>query len=83
MPEIGLGIGNERADYGGLMRDWLYWYDENNRRYPTPSEQIELEAQRATMESQRADLESHRANTERQRAERLAAKLRALGIDPD
>lgn len=90
MPEIGLGIGNERADYGGLMRDWLYWYDENDRRYPTPSEQIELEAQRATMESQRADtesqradLESHRANTERQRAERLAAKLRALGIDPD
>lgn len=55
MPEIGLGIGNERADYGGLTRDWLYWYDENNRRYPTPAERID----------------------------RLAAKLRALGIDPD
>jgi hypothetical protein len=62
MPEIGLGIGNERGNYGGLTRDWLYWYDQNNRRYPTLEEQIDLE---------------------RQRAERLAAKLRALGIDPD
>jgi Uma2 family endonuclease len=62
MPEIGLGIGSDRASYSGLVREWLYWYDEHNRRYPTPHEQIELE---------------------RQRADRLAAKLRALGIDPD
>ncbi len=69
MPEIGLGIGTDRASYGGVTRDWLYWYDENGRRYPTPQEQIELERQRA--------------DRERQRADRLAAKLRALGIDPD
>jgi Uma2 family endonuclease len=62
MPEIGLGIGSERANYDDLTREWLYWYAENNRRYPTPDEQIEQE---------------------RQRADRLAAKLRALGIDPD
>jgi Uma2 family endonuclease len=62
MPEIGLGIGCERANYDDLTREWLYWYDENNRRYPTPYE---------------------RARSERQRADRLAAKLRALGIDPD
>jgi Uma2 family endonuclease len=47
MPEIGLGIGSERASYGALVREWLYWYDENNDRYPTPAEQIELERQRA------------------------------------
>jgi Uma2 family endonuclease len=62
MPELGLGIGSERANYDDLTREWLYWYDENDRRYPTPDEQIELE---------------------RQRAEKLAAKLRSLGIDPD
>jgi hypothetical protein len=62
MPEIGLGIGNERANYGGLTRDWLYWYDENDRRYPTPTERVQRE---------------------RQRADRLAAQLRALGIEPD
>jgi hypothetical protein len=62
MPEIGLGIGSERASYDGLTREWLYWYDENDRRYPTPYE-------RAKLESQRAD--------------RLAAQLRALGIEPE
>jgi Uma2 family endonuclease len=69
MPEIGLGIGNDRTKYLGLTREWLFWYDENNRRYPTPYEQAKLATERAERESQRA--------------ERLAAKLRALGIDPD
>jgi Uma2 family endonuclease len=69
MPEIGLGIGSERAGYDGLTREWLYWYDENDRRYPTPYERAKLETQRANAESQRAD--------------RLAAQLRALGIEPE
>lgn len=62
LPEIGLGIGCERGDYSGVLREWLYWYDEQGKRYPTPSEQIQ-QAQ--------------------QRAQRLAEKLRELGIDPD
>jgi Uma2 family endonuclease len=69
MPEIGLGIGSERAEYDDLTREWLYWYDENDRRYPTPYERIDDADRRA----EAADL----------RAEKLAAKLRALGIDPD
>jgi hypothetical protein len=76
MPEIGLGIGSERAGYDGLTREWLYWYDENDRRYPTPYE-------RAKLETQRANTESQRANAESQRADRLAAQLRALGIEPE
>lgn len=83
MPEIDLGIGSDRAEYGGLMREWLYWYDENDRRYPTPAEQIELERQRASLENDRANAESSRADRERQRAERLVAQLRALGIEPE
>lgn len=62
LPEVGLGIGCERGDYSGVLREWLYWYDEQGKRYPTPSEQIQ-QAQ--------------------QRAQRLAEKLRELGIDPD
>jgi Putative restriction endonuclease len=62
MPEIGLGIGCEKGIYAGVPREWLYWYDENCKRYPTPQEQIKI-----------AEL----------RAERLAAKLRELNIDPD
>ena len=34
-------------------------------------------------EAQRAGLESQRAESEKQRADRLASKLRELGIDPD
>ncbi len=62
MPEIGLGIGCERASYDGSIGEWLYWYDENSHRYPTPYE---------------------RAKLERDRADRLAAQLRALGIEPE
>jgi Uma2 family endonuclease len=83
MPEIGLGIGNDRAIYGGVTRDWLYWYDENGQRYPTPQEQIELERQRADNAEIRAEDADRLVEQERQRADRLAAKLRALGIDPD
>jgi Uma2 family endonuclease len=125
MPEIGLGIGYERGDYGGITRDWLYWYNEDNQRYPTPSEWVQLEQQQSSIEiskarqaqaeskqvrqqfdrakaeseqakaeseqakaeSEQAKAESERAKAEseqvRNLAEKLAAKLRTLGIDPD
>ncbi len=90
MPEIGLGIGYERGEYGGLSRDWLYWYNEDNRRYPTPAEQIrQAQAQVAQEQEQvaqeRAQVLQAQAQVaqERARSNKLAAKLRALGIDPD
>ena len=43
----------------------------------------EQEAARAEHEAARAEHEAVRAQEETQRAERLAAKLRELGIDPD
>jgi Uma2 family endonuclease len=62
MPEIGLGIGYERGNYGGITREWLYWYDEDGKRYLTPNERIQQEVDRSN---------------------KLADKLRQLGIDPD
>jgi Uma2 family endonuclease len=62
MPEIGLGVGYDRGNYGGVVREWLYWYDENRRRYPTPNERIQQESERA---------------------DKLAQKLRELGVNPD
>jgi Uma2 family endonuclease len=76
MPEVGLGIGYERGNYAGVTREWLYWYDEAGRRYPTPNERVQLETQRAQQEAQRATVSE-------QRAEQLAQRLRELGIDPD
>ncbi|HAJ61767.1 MAG TPA: hypothetical protein DCP31_23065 [Cyanobacteria bacterium UBA8543] len=69
LPEVGLGIGVERGTYGGLTREWLYWYDEQGQRLPTPEERIQQVEQRIQQTEQRA--------------QRLAQKLRSLGVDPD
>ncbi|MBD1809334.1 Uma2 family endonuclease [Microcoleus sp. FACHB-SPT15] len=69
LPEIGLGIGAERGTYGGVTREWLYWYDELSTRLPTPEERTKQAEQRA----QQAE----------QLARRLAEQLRSLGVDPD
>ncbi|MGB7444999.1 MAG: Uma2 family endonuclease [Coleofasciculaceae cyanobacterium] len=51
LSEINLGIGREEGTYQGitrewLSREWLYWYDEQGKRYLTPEEQLEQERQR-------------------------------------
>ncbi|MGL5064525.1 MAG: hypothetical protein ACRC62_31435, partial [Microcoleus sp.] len=79
----GLGIGCERGNYGGYVREWLYWYDAEGERYLTPQEQVKLEAQRALQAQQQAQISAQRAEQEAQRADRLAQKLRDLNIDPD
>lgn len=67
LPEIGLGIGCERGNYGGVVREWLYWYNQAGERYPTPEEQIR-EAEK-------------RAQLAEARSQQLAEKLQSLGID--
>jgi hypothetical protein len=42
-----LGIGCERGNYCGVTREWMYWYDEQLKRYPTPQEQIKQAEQRS------------------------------------
>jgi Uma2 family endonuclease len=69
LDEIGLGIGRERGTYQGITREWLYWYDELGQKLLTPEERIWQAEQRTR------DVE--------QKAERLAEKLRELGIDPN
>lgn len=76
LPEIGLGLGRDRGSYQGIEREWLYWYNQQEQRFPTSEERAEQEHMRAEQERQRAE-------QERQRADRLAARLRELGIDPD
>jgi Uma2 family endonuclease len=76
LPEIGLGIGCERGNYGGVTREWMYWYDEQGQRYPTPQERVkqaEQHAQQAEQHAQQAE----------QRAQMLEERLRSLGVDPD
>ncbi len=72
LPEAGLGIGVWFGTYQGRERQWLRFYDAQGLWIPTPLEQ----------EQQRTQGERQHAEQEHQRAERLAAQLRALGIEP-
>jgi hypothetical protein len=69
MPEVGLGIGVERIRYVGGEREWLLWYNEQEVRYPTPTERVAIEQQRAELERQRSELAEQRAEAEKQRSE--------------
>ena len=83
MPEIGLAIGAEQRMYHRSQREWLYWYDRDNVRYPTPIERAQAESQRAQVESQRAkDAIAAQTAAERENM-MLRQRLRDLGIDPD
>ncbi len=97
MPEIGLAIGAEQQLHRRSQREWLFWYDLDNVRYPTPTERARAESQRARAESERAEVASQRARAESERAEiaiaaqtaaereniALRQRLRDLGIDPN
>jgi Uma2 family endonuclease len=90
MPEIGLAIGAEQQTYYRSQREWLYWYDQNNLRYPTPTERAKAESQLAQAASEQAQAASQRADlaiAAQMAAEReniaLRQRLRELGIDPD
>jgi len=88
--EMALGVGVWHGTYQNAEGLWLRWYDANRQWIPTAAERaeqadqrVEQERLRAEQEQQRAEQERLRAEQERQRADRLAAKLRELGIDPD
>jgi len=52
LPEISLGIGRGRGTYEGWTREWLYWYDFEGNRLPSPDERA---AQELVQERQRTE----------------------------
>jgi Uma2 family endonuclease len=77
LPRVDLGLELWRGSYEGQEAEWLRWCLADGTLIPTGAERAESEKQRAESEKQRAE-------SERQRADRLAAKLRELGIEiPD
>ena len=66
---LGLQLTLWQGVYETREGEWLRWCDAQGNLLPTGAE--------------RAAQEQHRANREQQRAERLAAQLRALGIEPE
>jgi Uma2 family endonuclease len=75
IPTIGVELGIWQGKVDNQTLPWLRWWDSNGDLLLTGEERAELEKQRADVEKQRADsLETLR--------DRLAAKLRELGVDP-
>jgi Uma2 family endonuclease len=83
MPEIGLAIGVEKQTHRNREREWLFWYDKNHVRYPTPTERAEAEATLAKAASERADIATAAQVATEQKNNALRQRLRELGIDPD
>lgn len=83
LPEVKLGVTLWEGEFEGFQDTWLRWTDEQGNLIPTGKESAEREA--AEKEYERAEKERERAEKEAalEKTEKLAARLRALGLDPD
>lgn len=87
---LGMDLGIWHGTFARCDLPWLRWWDTDGILLPTGEELAASERERAECERKRADSAGRRANNERkradsekERAEKLAAKLRSLGVDPD
>jgi len=87
---LGVELGIWQGQYQNAELPWLRFWDAEGNLLLTGGERAEQEGQRADREQQRAEqqqqqkeLAQQQAEQERQRGDRLAAQLRALGIDPE
>ena len=76
IPQLGAELGIWQGHYSNTELPWLRWWDAQGNLLLTGAERAEIELQRV-------NAETNRANAEFQRAEKLAAQLRALGIEPE
>lgn len=76
LTHIRLGVTLWRGIFEGADDLWLRWCDAEGNLIPTGIEQAE-------QEKQRADTAEKKAVLAQERAEKLAEKLRLMGIDPD
>jgi Uma2 family endonuclease len=83
MPEIGLGIGRGNYVSGTIQREVLYWYNETNTRYLTSGEVAQIERQQREIAEQQVQIERQQREMVEQQREKLAAKLKEMGINPD
>ena len=90
IPELELGLGLWLGDYNGCDRQWLRWYNVDGNWIATPEERAEFamrEVEEARIAEQSAIQQMEEARiaeqSAMQRADKLAERLRAMGINPD
>ena len=81
LAEIGLFLGVWQGKKAEMTAYWLRWWDQSGNLLLWGSERIEQERERAEQERERAEQAELRAEGEKARADRLAAQLKAMGID--
>ncbi|MDF5734089.1 MAG: Uma2 family endonuclease [Rhizonema sp. PD38] len=83
LEDVGLGLGLWQGSYQETQGLWLRCYDADGNWIPTADERAQQERQQRELAEQKVFQERQRAEFERHRAERLAARLRELNVDPD
>lgn len=83
MPNVKLGLVEWEGIFEGSQGTWLRWVDAEGNLLPTGEERATTAEARAQTAEAEVDAERRRAKSEKRRADRLARKLRELGIDPD
>lgn len=82
MLKVGYGV-NLSAFFLGIHNRQLRYFSVEGAIVPTPEEAAKNEMFKANQAMQIARRSDERAEQEKARADRLAAKLKELGIDPD
>lgn len=75
LPEIDLGIGASIGMYKNRRSQWLYWYDKDGARLPTPTEknqQAQRDAEQAQLDAKQAQRDVEQAQREAEQAQRHA-----------
>jgi Uma2 family endonuclease len=80
---LGVELGIWQGEYFNQDLPWLRWWDSNGHLLLDGNERANQEELRANREKLRGDQEKLRADEAQRTAERLAAQLRELGIDPE
>lgn len=83
LDQVGLGLTLWEGEYEGMRQVWLRWCDADGNLLLTGQEAAAEKERQLLAERARAEQERQRAELAEQRAAALAAKLAALGIDPE
>jgi Uma2 family endonuclease len=83
IPALQVELGIWQGQYQNAELPWLRWWDAEGNLLLTGEEREQRAMQQLEQTEQQLEQTEQQLEQERQRAERLAAQLRALGIDPE
>ncbi len=82
IPQLGLGLTAWTGMFDEVEATWLRFLDEQGELLLTGGEKAEVEREKAEQERESACRERERALLAEEKAERLAQRLRELGLEP-